>query len=315
MRPLDRVSIGVVLPSREAAIGRHAAASIVDFARRAEQCGFDSVWAGDSLTARPRLEPLTLLAAVAVVTDDVALGTAAMIPALRHPILAAHAIASVDQLSGGRLVLAVGAGYPGDATRQEFEAAGATYDDRRTRLLETVGIWRNIWSYTNSGGETLIPDDVLASLPRPVQAGGPRIWLAGGSGSALESAAKQFDGWLPYPVTADEYRVGLSAIHVTASRSGRSTSEFTPALYITLAIGESRAVAERELDEYSHAYYGIPGGTLAEMQATVVGDRAACRDGVAEYIEAGARHVVVRIGSLEPAAKLESVAVACLRDD
>jgi hypothetical protein len=105
--------VGIMLPSRETAMtGKHDARGLVEFARAAEAAGFDSVWVGDSLLARTRAEPLSILAAVAAMTERVTLGTAALIAPLRHPLLAAAQAATVDQLSAGRLILGLGSGSP-----------------------------------------------------------------------------------------------------------------------------------------------------------------------------------------------------------
>jgi alkanesulfonate monooxygenase SsuD/methylene tetrahydromethanopterin reductase-like flavin-dependent oxidoreductase (luciferase family) len=135
--------IGIMLPSRETAMtGRHDAPGLVDFAKAAEVAGFDSVWVGDSLLARTRAEPLSILAAVAVVTDRVELGTAALIAPLRHPLLAAAQVATVDQLSGGRLILGLGSGSPLPESRREFDAVGMPFAARGARLDEMTRLWR-----------------------------------------------------------------------------------------------------------------------------------------------------------------------------
>ena len=94
------IEAGILLPTRESVMsGRPAVGPMLAMAERAEALGFSSVWVGDSLTARPRHEPLTLLAAVAARTRRVALGTAVLLPALRHPLVLAHAVATVDRIS------------------------------------------------------------------------------------------------------------------------------------------------------------------------------------------------------------------------
>src|SRR6266850_8602917 len=98
-------STGLLLPSREALLwGDTNLAFVVEAARLAEKAGYDSVWAGDSLLARPRGEPITLLAAVAGATSRVTLGTAVLLPLLRHPLSLAHALATLDRVSEGRLI-------------------------------------------------------------------------------------------------------------------------------------------------------------------------------------------------------------------
>src|SRR5215510_2372869 len=125
------LDVGILLPTRESVMsGRPAVAPMLTLAERAEALGFSSVWVGDSLTARPRHEPLTLLAAVAARTRRVALGTAVLLPALRHPLVFAHLVATVDRVSAGRLILGVGIAGDTPATRKEFEAAGVPFHQR-----------------------------------------------------------------------------------------------------------------------------------------------------------------------------------------
>src|SRR4051812_50080591 len=123
--------VGIMLPSRETAMtGEHDAPGLVEFAKAAESAGFDSVWVGDSLLARTRAEPLSVLSAVAAVTDRGALGTAALIAPLRHPLLAAAQAATVDQLSGGPLILGLRAGAPPPESRRGFGARGKPFARR-----------------------------------------------------------------------------------------------------------------------------------------------------------------------------------------
>ena len=114
------VEFGVVLPTRELVMsGRPDTASMLTIAERAEAAGLDSVWVGDSLTARPRHEPLTLLAAVAARTRRVRLGPAVLLPALRNPIVLAHGLATLDRIAEGRLILGLGIAADNPAIRRE----------------------------------------------------------------------------------------------------------------------------------------------------------------------------------------------------
>ena len=167
MKIAGMTQIGLLLPSRETSMtGEHDAAGLVRFARAAEDAGFDSVWIGDSPLARTRVDPLPLLAAVAATTARVQLGTAALTATLRHPLLGAHTAATVDQLSNGRLVLGLGAGFPLPESRDEFAAVGVPFDQRVGRLDETVAIWRRSWSGgTEFDGRYWQLDDLTRTLP------------------------------------------------------------------------------------------------------------------------------------------------------
>src|SRR5438128_3924904 len=101
--------IGYLLPTRERVMeGRPETAPLLDLAERAERLGFDSLWVGDSLLARPRHDPLTLLAAVAARTRKPELGTAVLLPALRNPVVLAQQVATLDRSAEGRLFLGIG---------------------------------------------------------------------------------------------------------------------------------------------------------------------------------------------------------------
>lgn len=265
--------------------GKHDAAGLVTFAKAAEESGFDSVWVGDSLLARSRAEPLSVLAAVAAVTTRVTLGTAAMIAPLRHPLLAAAQAATVDQLSGGRLVLGVGAGFPLPETRREFDAVGVPFSARAKQLDEMVDLWRQTWR-----GRGEFPD----ALP-PARQGGPAVWLAGAdSPKVLARVGHSYDGWLPYLPDANDYRRAWEQIQAQATRA------ITPALYATVNINRDRNRAVDELDSYTRAYYRQPLGAMTAIQAIRGGSAEQCLDWLGHYVDAGVRHLILRIGTLQP---------------
>lgn len=275
-RRLPRMKLGYVLPTALPAwADGQDPRALVELARRAEDLGLDSVWVGDTLL-RPVVEPLTTLAAVAAVTSRVGLGTATLLPAFRRPVQAAHTIAALDRLSGGRLVLGVGAGFPNRSER-EYLMSEVPWERRFARLDETVALWRRMWS-----GDPDAPPVLPPSRP-----GGPPIWLGGGSPSALSRVRRFYDGWLPYPPQPETYAAGLAAIG----------GPVTPALYVTVLFGSGGRAA---LDVYTRAAYGLPLSTVETIQLLVAGSPSQVRAVFDRYVAAGARHFVVRIGALTP---------------
>ena len=182
------IRIGYLLPTRERVMaGQPQAAPLLELAERAERLGFDSVWAGDSLLARPRHEPLTLLAAVASRVRRVDIGTAVLLPALRNPVLLAHQVATLDQVAEGRLILGVGIAADVPNIRQEFTAAGVPFEKRVGRLLEGLRLARSLWSGkpVDWDGRWKVEHGILG--PTPYRQGGPPIWIGG---SLLASIAR-----------------------------------------------------------------------------------------------------------------------------
>jgi probable F420-dependent oxidoreductase len=300
------IDVGILLPTREAVMSnRPAVAPMLAMAEQAEALGFSSVWVGDSLTARPRHEPLTLLAAVAARTRRVALGTAVLLPALRHPLVLAHLVATVDRVSEGRLILGVGIAGDTPATRKEFAAAGVPFEHRAGRCIETLTICRALWhgETVKFAGRYFTIDDVGVG-PTPHRAGGPPIWWGGGGPIALREAAKS-DGWFPIDPRLEQFRDSWSRIGASAREAGRDPKSLTPALYTTIVLGET-ASAQAELDRFLSTYYNAPAAAMRARQACYAGEPDGCVEWIAGFVEAGARHLIVRFaGAADQAAQLE----------
>jgi alkanesulfonate monooxygenase SsuD/methylene tetrahydromethanopterin reductase-like flavin-dependent oxidoreductase (luciferase family) len=315
----DRPRIGVLLPTREQAIvGAPDASALVDFAVAAESLGFDSAWAGDSLTARPRLDPLIVLAAAAASTRRIGLGTAALTAALRPPLIGANMAASLDHAANGRLTLGLGSGFPIPETEREFAAVGAVYAGRAGRLDDIVELWRRAWRSGEPGAPTDYQGRYLAAegldrLPAPARPGGPPLWLAGSDTPAvLARVARHYDGWLPFLPSAGAYRAAWQRIRDLCEETGRPAAAVTPAFYATVNVNPDAVAAAQELEHYVQGYYRNSLDAMAKIQAYGWGSAQQCADWLGGYVEAGARHIVIRIGSLTPHKHLEQIAQTVL---
>ncbi|WP_250563582.1 LLM class flavin-dependent oxidoreductase [Sphaerisporangium fuscum] len=298
------MKVGYLLPTRDQAVrGDHDLERLVEQARRAEALGFDSVWAGDSPLTRPRAEPLLLLSAVAMATHRVTLGTAVLLPALRHPILLAHQLATLDRLAGGRLIVGMGGGFPSPGTEAQFTAIGVAFARRVSRLEESIEAMRHLWSgreVSFTGRHFDFHGVRLA--PTPARPAGPPIWLAGGGEAALRRVARLADGWLPYPPQAQTYARERAAIQQSAARA------VTPALYATLCLDGDPERARRRLRVSVERYYNASLEAVEAVQAMFAGTARAAADWLRFYAEAGARHVVIRLAADDHHAALEDFA-------
>lgn len=278
---------GLLLPSRETLLWADSDLSfVVEAARHAERAGYDSVWAGDSLLARPRGEPLTLLAAVAGGTTRVTLGTAVLLPLLRHPLSLAHALATLDRIAGGRVIVGVGPGAELPGTHAELAALGVPSDRRVGLMLDALDRVRRLWRNEEPG---------IVLQPRPLRPNGPPIWLGGSGPRMLRLAGRLFDGWLPFSPTPAEYAAGLRAVHEAAERAGRDPATVATGAYLTVAIADAPSAAAGELDAYMRAYYGVPAEVMAKAQACHAGTLESAAEWFGAYRAAGARHLVVRL--------------------
>jgi probable F420-dependent oxidoreductase len=312
------VRVGILLPTREAVMsGRSEAEPLLAMAERAEADGYDSIWAGDSLLARPRFEPLTLLAAAAARTRRVALGTAVLLPALRHPLLLAHAVATLDRLAGGRLVLGVGVATDRPPTRREFEAVGVPFAERTGRMVETLAICRRLWSAGSTADRVSYQGkywalDRVQVLPLPDRAGGPPIWMGGSSEAACRRAGRTADGWFPTSPTPEAFGRGWKMVLDTAREAKRPSSAIVPALYATVRLDDDSGLARKEMARFVEAYYGLPYEVTAARQGCYAGDTAGCREWLAGFVEAGAREIILRFAGPDQMQQLERATAGLL---
>jgi alkanesulfonate monooxygenase SsuD/methylene tetrahydromethanopterin reductase-like flavin-dependent oxidoreductase (luciferase family) len=296
----QQVRIGVIPPLAAEPWAGADLRRLLDFARAAEDLGFDSLWANDSLV-RPRIEALTFLSAAAAVTDRITLGTAALQPVLRRPVQTAQVLASIDRLSGGRLAVAVGGGFPG-LSQVEYAASEVPWPRRFARLDDTVALWRQLWNTKEPSsfhGAVLHLDDIPAGIT-PFNASGPPVWLAADTPGARARAGRMYDGWLPYPPTPQAYRAGLAEVRAAACGADRPADAVTPALFVTVLVTDDADGGRAALDHFATNTYGFGIDAVEQIQTFAAGtpDEVAAR--LASFLDAGARHLVCRVGVLGP---------------
>ena len=293
--------IGYLLPTRESVMeGRPAAAPLIALAERAEGLGFDSIWVGDSILARPRHEPLTLLSAVAARTRRAELGTAVLLPALRNPVVLAHGIATLDQISEGRFILGVGIASDVPNIRSEFTACGVPFDKRVGRMLEGLRLARELWTGQpiNWNGRWVMENATLG--PMPHRPGGPPIWIGGMVRQSLERVGRLYDGWFPNSPDPGKWREQWDEIHRIAREAGRNPAALTGAVYLTLTIDDNKAGAEARMNAFMEGYYGRPAAEMRARQATNAGPAEGAASWLASWVEAGVDHLVLRFAGDHP---------------
>ena len=288
--------LGYLLPTRERTMGgQEETAPLLALAERAERLGFDSIWVGDSLLARPRHDPLTLLAAVAARTRKAELGTAVLLPALRNPVVLAQQVATLDRISEGRFILGVGIATDVPNIRAEFEAAGVPFDQRVGRMVEGLKLCRALWTGKpiDWDGRWKLKAAVLG--PTPHRPGGPPIWIGGSVKPARERTGRLYDGWFPNGPTAAEYPAQWGEVTAAARAAGRDDKSLTGAMYLTLAVDDDEAKAEARISSYLASYYtGMRPDLMRKQQRCFAGSPAAAAQWLKSYADAGASHLVLR---------------------
>ncbi len=301
-------SFGYLLPTREVVMapGDPDFASMIDLAERAEGFGFDSVWCGDSVLARPRLEALGTLSAIAGRTKRVKLGTAVFLPALRNPVILANEVANLDIISQGRVILGVGIATKTPAVEKEFNACGVSFRHRVSIFEECVTVMRKLWTEpeVNFDGRHFQLDGISLGL-RPVQQGGVPIWMAASAEKPQRRMLKIGDGWFPNSTSPEAFSEGWQQIEALAKESGDDAGRLHKALYTTLNINDDKAQADREMREFIEGYYSMPFETMARTQSVFTGNVQDAVGWLKGFVDAGAQTIVIRFGGPDQAGQLE----------
>ena len=277
------MKIGICLPhyGRPIEIGR-----LLDIVGHAEEVGLDSIWVTDhvivpkdmTLIYRDNmLDPLAVLPWLAGVTSRVALGTSVIVLPYRSPVPVAKLLASVDVLSGGRLIFGAAVGW----VEAEFDALGVPLKERGSRTDEALELIRTLW--TQEYPEITTARHHLAGLkvsPMPLQKPRPPILVGGSSDAAFRRVARLGDGWHASSCSPQTFRAGALAVHNHWKDAGRE-GEPELTLRIPLLIeGVHRPAVDPGLLGTRHVVRGPLQNVLRELRA---------------YQSAGCRHVAIEV--------------------
>ena len=258
--------------------------------QRVEQLGFDSVWTGDHVSFHnPLYESLTLLASYAPITRRIKLGTAVYLLALRSPAVAAKITATLDVLSGGRLIFGVGVG---GENPKEFELCGVPHAERGARVTEGIDVVRALWREAPATFHGRFSRFEGVSIdPKPVQKL-PPIWVGGRSDAALVRAGSQGDGWVSYVVQPERYARSLEKIREAAHAAGRSLTGFTGAHLAFITVGRDYERARKTWVSVLSRRYAQDFEPLANKYG-VIGTPEQCAAQLAAFRDAGCTYFLL----------------------
>jgi alkanesulfonate monooxygenase SsuD/methylene tetrahydromethanopterin reductase-like flavin-dependent oxidoreductase (luciferase family) len=281
---VENFEIGVILPG--IAVQRRDGIDLRAAARHVEDAGLDGVWHGDHLAVGgPIVDAPIALATAAAVTARIRIGVSVFVPAIRPLVWAAKQIASLQYVSGDRLVLGVGSGGgPG-----QWAAAGVPYDQRGSRTDTALELLPRLLA----GEETRLPDEpgqpAVTLAPAVAM---PPVWVGNASAAAIRRAARLGDGWFPSLISPRELAEGRARLADLAAAHGRSAPFI--AIGGAAALGTGPGLPSRA--EIATGISGAYGRPLAEvMEIPLTGRPKEAAERLDAYREAGARHAVIGI--------------------
>lgn len=300
---------GLTLSNRSVVLGMSSTESMLELAHASDQVTvWDSVWLGDSIFAKPRLDVMVALGGIAAVTKRVRLGVGCMASApLRDALLMAYQWASLDFMSQGRSIFVACQGQKeagGGKFSEEFAAFHISPETRGARMEESIDILRLISTQENASYKGKFNQfENITVLPRPVQSPLP-IWVTANPNpdfpklkeSALRRVARLGDGWMTTANTVESLKENYNDIQKYADEEGRRLSDdFEVCLYYNIRVTENREKGIEETAAYLKDYYGVEYDRGFLERWVAIGSPQRCIEEIAKFVEAGATTITLRL--------------------
>jgi len=313
----QKVRFGLTLSNRGVLLGLTQPEEILEMAEMADASGvFEHVWVGDSIMAKPRMESITLMSAIAARTKRVKIGVACMasFPS-RNPIILAYQWASLDALSNGRMILGACMGGPVNEQehRTEYRNMGINASDRAPRMEENITLLRRLWTEDRVTFEGRFHQLEAAFIePKPVQ-DPPPIWVISNPRPAvgkphiversLRRVARMGDGWMTTATPAPQFEELRRQVFEYAGDYGRSFDGLPCSLYYNINIKEDREEAFQESKKYLDQYYSVSYKRETVENWVALGTPGQCIQQLQTFVDAGATDILLRFPSWDQKAQ------------
>jgi probable F420-dependent oxidoreductase len=296
----DSIRLGMSLPHRSP--DPLALTTVGTIARRAEELGFHNLWVTENTVDEGIcLDPVVVLTYAASITQRIGVGAAVVVLPIHHPLMVAHQWATLDFVSGGRAILAVGLGRAHHY--RDFQVPVAR---RIRRFREAVELIKALWSGESVSyrGEIYQLDHVKLAT-RPVQRPHPPLWMGVGHPDAVRRAAVLADGWMGSGGSSiAEFKASVPILRQALEAAGRDPTAFPVSKRVFMAVDERPGVARAELNRWFTEVYKNPAGTDA---SGIHGTPEEVAERLEELVAAGANHLLLNPISRH-AEQLEAVA-------
>jgi probable F420-dependent oxidoreductase len=262
---------------------------IREFLARAEKLGYESVWVQEQIISdSPILEPVTLLTYAAALTSKVRLGSAVLLTVVRNPVQLAKTLASLDQLSQGRLTVGVGIGGP----HVPEKVFGVSSERRSRQFVEGLQVMKALWTQPRASfsGEFWRFENIPME-PKPLQKPHPPLWFGAREPVALKRAVRHGDGWIGAGSSSSaDFVKQVDEIRRFLNEAKRDPATFAISKRVYLAVDDNHDRAEKRLREWFGLRY-----KNADMatRVSIWGSVAECVDKLGELVSAGAKHLLL----------------------
>ncbi len=267
---------------------------ILRYAERAEALGFESLWAWDHVLlgvkpAFPILESLSTLTAIAARTSRIKVGTSVLVLPLRNPVVVAKTLASLDQISKGRLILGVAAGW----YAREFDAVGVPFKARGRIFEQNLELLYRLWTeevVTARVDGLNLREAVL--LPKPCQKPRPPVLIGGYVDAVLRRVARMGDGWLTYFYTPEGFTRSWAKILDYAREYGRAPASLSATNQLAIYVGPPKAEADPPMRHWLTTEWDVAAWSESTIEHAIRGTSEECVAQLRPHLEAGIHRII-----------------------
>jgi probable F420-dependent oxidoreductase len=279
------------------------ARKLVEYGVRVEELGYDSVWVWDHMLLGvdpnfPIIDSLTALTGIAARTSKIKMGTGILVLPLRNPVALAKQLSSMDQLSNGRLVMGMAAGW----YKREFDAMGLPFSKRGKIMDQNLEIMRRLWTEAQVTGQYSIADQETGiqlnynlskavMYPKPAQSPLP-ILIGGYADAALKRAGVAGDGWLTYFYRAEDFKKSWDKVIGFAKEAGKDPSTVMNASQLPIMVGASKDAVREEMMDWLNKEWDFPAHSDCSRESAIMGSVDDCVEQLRVHIEAGVQKII-----------------------
>ncbi|MFZ4500977.1 MAG: LLM class flavin-dependent oxidoreductase [Burkholderiaceae bacterium] len=270
------------------------ARALVEYGVKMEELGYDSLWVWDHILLGvdpnfPIVDSLTLLTAIAARTTRIKLSTGILVLPLRNPVLLAKQLSTMDQLSNGRLLMAMAVGW----YKREFDAAGIPFEQRGRIMDDNLEILKRFWMEDKVDGEwTNHKVSAGVMYPKPVQKPRPPLLIGGYVDKVLKRAAEKGDGWLTYFYKPESFAISWKKLRNFAAEAGKNPDELMNGAQLPIMVGKSRKDVEGPMMEWLNRDFDIAQGSLSTMDSAIMGTVDECVAQLKEHLAVGVQKII-----------------------
>ena len=265
------------------------------YAERAEQLGFESLWAWDHILlgvepSFPIIDSITTLGAIAARTRTIKLGTGVLVLPLRNPVVAAKALGSLDVISNGRLMLGVAAGW----YAREFGAVGVPFKGRGRIFERNLDILMKLWTQervTLKADEFDLREAVM--VPRTIQKPRPPILVGGYVDAVLQRAGAIGDGWLTYFYTPESFTKGWEKVKAYAREAGRDPSKLESTNQLAIYVGRDREQTTTDMRHWLSTEWDVAAWSESTIEHAIHGSPEQCIGQLKAHVATGVDRIIL----------------------